>query len=171
MSTLEPQTKQLLIIRYPNPILNERSVYCTEEDLPLITESLSEMIRLNDGVKGAGLAAVQVGILKRFCIVRDASGTNNLLINPEITSGDTLVNLREGCLSLPLFFENVERFQSVSIKFRDINWVEREASMTGVEAQCIQHEINHMGGLLILDTVSLLKQQMWKKKAKKKGYL
>lgn len=159
------------ILRYPDPVLNERSKYCTEEDLPLIKESLPEMIKLMESVKGAGLAAVQVGILKRFCIVKDQAGNNNVIINPELTSGDDLVLKQEGCLSLPLFYENVERFDNVSIKFRDIDWVERESSMSGQEAQAIQHEINHFGGLLILDTVSLMKQQMYKKKLKKRGML
>lgn len=164
-------SRKMKILIYPDPILNERSTYCTEEDIPLIKESLVEMIRLMDGVKGIGLAAVQVGILKRFCIIKDKAGNNNVIINPEITSGDDLVLKQEGCLSLPLFYENVERFDNVTIKFRDLEWVEREAEMSGQEAQCAQHEASHMDGLLILETVSIMKQQMWKKKLKKRGML
>lgn len=163
-----PKLKQLFILRYPNPILNAVSEDCTEADLLLINENYDEMVRLTNATNGVGLAAVQVGILKRFCIVRDSGNEYNLIINPELVEGLDLTPKKEGCLSLPFFSELVERFEQVTIKFRDSSWTERTAVMTGIEAQCIQHEMNHMSGLLILDTVSLMKQQMYNKKLRKK---
>lgn len=159
------------LIRYPDTTLYRLSSDCTESDLELIKSSTPEMIKLLEESKGAGLAAIQVGIQKRFCIIKDRSGNNNVLINPELLTGENLRPVREGCLSLPLFYENIERFESVTIKFRDETWTERIAEMTGEEAQCFQHEVNHLNGLLIVDGVSLMKQEMWKKKAKKKGFL
>jgi len=159
------------LIRYPNPILNQKSEECTEADLPLIKESLPRMTQIVDGLKAAGLAAVQVGISKRFCIVKDHAGKNNLLINPELVEGLDLTSMREGCLSLPFFFESIDRFEEVTVKFKDENWAEKTAVFTGIESQCLQHELNHMNGTLIFDTVSKVKQDMWIKKAKKKGVL
>jgi peptide deformylase len=159
------------LIRYPDPQLKTVSVECTEADLEFINSQLPEMVKVMDSFKGVGLAAIQVGIAKRFCIIKDKMGNNNVLINPELLSGDNLRPIREGCLSLPLFHENIERFENIVIKFRDKNFVERTAEMSGEEAQCLQHELNHLNGLLILDTVSLTLQQMWLKKAKKKGIL
>jgi len=121
--------------------------------------------------KGVGIAAVQVGIAKRFSIIKSPQGINNLIINPELVAGENLRAIKEGCLSLPMFYENVERFEEVTIKFRDKDWIERVAVMTGEEAQCIAHELNHMNGILILDTVSQMKKEMWLKKVSKKGII
>lgn len=159
------------LIRYPNPILNQQSEDCKESDLPFIKESIPEMIKTMDQLKGVGLAAVQVGILKKFCILKDSHGVNHVIINPEIIEGLNLTPIREGCLSLPFFFETIDRFEEITIKFKNDNWEDKTAIFTGIEAQCIQHEMNHFSGLLILDTVSLVKRQMWIKKATKKGVL
>lgn len=159
------------LIRYPDPILLQPSGHCVQEDLEFINHSVPEMTKVMNDLKGVGLAAVQVGILKRFCIVKDANDNVNLIINPELESGIELKPLEEGCLSLPYFWEKVERFEQVTVRFIDKDWIERRAVFTGQEAQCIQHEIGHMNGELILQTVSPMKQQMWKKKAHKNGAL
>lgn len=164
-------SEELKLVRYPDPLLNLVSEDCLETDLPYILSVKDQMIKIMDEYKGIGLAAVQVGILKRFAIIKDKSGKNNLIINPETELGEEFQEKREGCLSLPLFYETIGRFEQVIVKFRDDNWTQRRAIMNGQEAQCLQHELNHMSGLLILETVSPMKQQMWKIKAKKKGFL
>lgn len=170
MYTLE-HPKPLKIVRYPDPILNQVSEDCTEDNVKYIIQLLPEMETLMNNMNGVGLAAVQVGILKRFAIIEETSGKTNLIINPVIVAGDNLEPKREGCLSLPLFFETIERFDEVTIKYRDSSWVEHTAIMTGQEAQCLQHEMNHMDGKLIIEYVSKMKQDMWIKKLKKKGGL
>lgn len=169
--TLEQSTKQLQIIRYPDPILNEKSLECIETDLKYINEQISQMTTLMNNMNGVGLAAVQVGILKRFAIIKDSAGKSNLIINPVLIATENLIDMREGCLSLPYFFETVARFDEITISYRDIHWVEHTAIMSGQEAQCLQHELAHMDGQLILGYVSKQKQDMWKKKATKKGVL
>lgn len=159
----------LNLVKYPDPRLYEKSQECTQDELEYIKSLVPEMIRVMD--KGVGIAAIQVGITKRFAIIKSPQGINNLIINPELVSGENLRSIREGCLSLPMFYENIERFEEVTIKFRDKDWVETYAIMTGEEAQCYQHEENHMNGLLILDTVSMMKKEMWLKKLQKKGLL
>lgn len=169
---LEPLTKQPLTIkRYPDPILNQVSVECTEGDLLSIKEAYPAMVKVMNDLHGVGLAAVQVGILKRFCIIKDSQDKANLIINPTIIEGSNLTLKREGCLSLPFFFETIERFDEMTIKYKDDTWTERTAVMSGEEAQCIQHEIGHLNGRLIFNYVSKQKQDLWLKKAKKKGIL
>ena len=159
----------LNLVRYPDPRLYEKSIECTQDELEYIKSLVPEMIRVMD--KGVGIAAIQVGIAKRFAVIKSPQGKNNLIINPELVSGENLRAIKEGCLSLPMFYENIERFEEVTIKFRDQEWIETHAVMTGEEAQCLQHELNHMGGLLILDTVSAMKKDMYLKKLKKKGMI
>lgn len=169
---MEPLTKQPLTIkRYPDPVLTQVSQECTEADVSYINHLVPEMTTIMNNLKGVGLAAVQVGILMRFCILKDTHGKVHTLINPALASGENLTPKQEGCLSLPFFYEKVERFEEVTINFRDETWTERTAVFNGIEAQCIQHEINHMNGLLIFNTVSRMKQEMWLKKARKKGVL
>lgn len=163
--------EELKLVRYPDPLLNLVSEDCLETDLPYILSVKDQMIKIMDEYKGVGLAAVQAGILKRFAIIKDKAGQNNLIINPEIEQGEALQDMREGCLSLPFFYETIVRFEQIIVKFKDETWTEHRAIMNGQEAQCLQHELNHMSGLLILETVSPMKQQMWIKKAKKKGFL
>lgn len=161
----------LLLLKYPDPILNQKSEDCVKSDLPLIKQNFDEMVKIMDKAEGVGLAAVQVGILKRYCIIKSFTGESNLIINPVITEGLDLEKKLEGCLSLPLFSEHIQRFNEVTVTYRDENWIERTAVFTGLQAQAIQHEINHFNGLLLINTVSLMKEQMWKKKLKKRGLL
>jgi peptide deformylase len=163
---------KLYIIRYPDPRLLERSEDCVETDLPLIKDSLSEMTRLMATLKGVGLAAIQVAIPKRFCILlsgQEVLVLINPVILPELEYDYETKN--EGCLSLPGFLELVERPTEVTIAYRDIEFVQREAVLSGIEARCILHELDHMNGKLLVDQVSVMKKQMYVKKLKKRGYM
>lgn len=161
------------LIKYPNPILNQVSETCTEADLDLIKSSYEEMNNIMKQYKGYGLAAVQVGILKRFCLLTNSHDVDKpyVIINPELITSDELEKKEEGCLSLPLLNESVERFNDITIKFRDETWEEKTASFQGLDAQCLQHEIEHMQGKLLIDNLSLLKKQFWLKKASKRGLI
>lgn len=165
------EQNHLRLIKYPNPVLYQRSEICTQECVQDIIQKVPEMSKIMNNMNGIGLAAVQVGILKRFAILKDSQGKIHTIINPVLVNGDDLTSKREGCLSLPFFYENIDRFEEVTVTFRDETWAEKTAVFRGLEAQCIQHEINHMSGILIFDTVSKQKQDMWIKKAKKKGVL
>lgn len=165
------------IIKYPDPILEQVSEEVKQEELSTILSYIPEMQKLMYAVKGVGLAAVQVGILKRFCIMLSktsdlgyAQDGVDLIINPEIieVSSETTKD-NEGCLSLPLFWEQIERPIEVVAKFIDKDWIERTGVFYGISARCILHEISHMNGILIYKNTSPMKQDMWKKKLKKKG--
>lgn len=162
----------MTLITYPNPILNEVSTAVTEAELAYVKSLVPDMQKVMIQNKGVGLAAVQVGILKRFCIIRDKDNNINLIINPLVVEEDTEIqNGQEGCLSLPLFFEQIERPMQLTAEFIDGEFVSRKAVFYGIEARCLLHEIEHMNGTPIHNKVSSMKKQMWVKKLKKKGVL
>ena len=118
---------------------------------------------------GIGLAAVQVGILKRIIVIdisKDKEKKNPLfLINPEIISKSKKTSVyEEGCLSLPGHFAEIERPAECQIKFVDYNGKEKELMANGLLATCIQHEVDHLNGVLFIDYLSKLKKDMIIKK-------
>jgi len=118
---------------------------------------------------GIGLAAVQVGILKRLIVIdisKDKEKKNPLfLINPQIISqSDNKSIYEEGCLSLPGHFAEIERPAECQIKFIDYHGKEKELRAEGLLATCIQHEIDHLNGILFIDYLSKLKKDMIVKK-------
>jgi peptide deformylase len=112
---------------------------------------------------GIGLAAIQVGEAKRLFTLdvskRDDTQEPMVVINPEITwkSEDTNV-YEEGCLSIPEYYEEVERPATIRLKYRDIDFREHEIEADGILATCIQHELDHLNGVLFIDYLSKLKR-------------
>jgi peptide deformylase len=103
--------------------------------------------------KGIGLAAPQVGTLCRVIIADIGEGLISM-INPEILTGFGEDYLEEGCLSLPETTVNVKRQQSVFVRFIDKNEKEKESELDGLTARVVQHEIDHLNGMLIIDHAS-----------------
>ena len=168
------------LVRYPDPVLNQRSVEVVESDLEAIKNVIAPMTKIMNEHNGIGLAAVQVGILKRFSLLNlkaDPYFTKYelpevvLLIKPEVLEKKDPVRMQEGCLSLPLYSEFQERFATIVVKYRDENWAEHTREFTGLAAQCILHEIEHMDGSLLINKDSPMKVQMYRKKLKKRGAL
>lgn len=159
------------LLLYPDPILNEKSLECTQDDIPMIKSVYNDMTAVMSQYKGVGLAAVQVGILKRFCLLADGANMPHVLINPVIVETHDSCSMEEGCLSLPYFWEKINRFKQITIRYKDLDWNNQVAVLYDIEAQCLQHEIDHFEGELIKDQVSPMKRSMWEKKAKKKGAL
>ena len=118
---------------------------------------------------GIGLAAVQVGILKRAIVIdvsRDKEKKNPFfLINPEIIykSKNTSIH-EEGCLSLPGYFAEIERPAECQVKYIDYHGEKKEIKASGLLSTCIQHEIDHLNGVLFIDYLSKLKRDMIVKK-------
>jgi peptide deformylase len=123
---------------------------------------------------GIGLAAPQVGVLRRVCVA-DVSDRKKgeeprrlALVNPEVvwrsSEGDTQ---EEGCLSLPNQFADVSRPRAVRVRYRDLEGVERELEADGLLARCLQHEIDHLDGVLFVDRLSTLKRDMILRKLQK----
>ena len=120
---------------------------------------------------GIGLAAVQIGILKRLIVIDISKEKENekknplFLINPQIISqSNNKSTYEEGCLSLPGHFAEIERPAECQIKFIDYHGKEKELRAEGLLATCIQHEIDHLNGILFIDYLSKLKKDMIVKK-------
>ena len=138
--------------RYGDPVLKSRAIAITRFDDELRQE-VQRMGRLMDEALGIGLAAPQVGISHRLLVYRVVQGGPlNVLINPEIawTSKDDEW-MEEGCLSLPAVHVEVERPIHVRVTARDQHGEEQTIEASGLEARVIQHEIDHLDGVLILD--------------------
>lgn len=131
--------------------------------------------------RGIGLAAVQVGVLKRMLVAdiswRDEDGRPGeqyVLINPEIVSVPEEETIyKEGCLSFPDQFADVSRPKTVRVRYLDVNGQQQEKDFEGLLATCIQHEIDHLNGIVFVDHISSLKRDMILrklKKLKKQGY-
>jgi peptide deformylase len=147
----------LPILVYPDERLKQVSAPVTEFDAALHRFLVDFEETLRAGPGAVGLAAPQVGYFRRVVIV-DVSGKPNiphhgrlLLINPEIAmrEGETLG--REGCLSVPDYTGNVVRAQRIGVRYQDADGAMREFDCEGYEARAVQHEMDHLDGLLFLD--------------------
>ena len=159
---------QDLIRKFPDPLLRHVSKPVTQFDskLEVFAKQLVTVMKNQPG--GIGIAAPQIGVLKRVAIVDVSPKVPNssllILINPEIIKSREVIVLREGCMSLPDFTANVRRFEEIEVKWQDLkgNWQYKIA--VSLEARCIQHEIDHLNGLLFLDRVSTLKSDVFRRK-------
>ena len=156
-------TERKIIIE-PDPILRKKSDDLKQVDNDL-RKLLDDMLETMYAAPGIGLAAVQLGILKRLIVIdvsKDKDKKNPLfLINPEIIfkSDETSV-FEEGCLSLPGYFAEIERPAQCQIKYIDYYGKKKELNASGLLATCIQHEIDHLNGILFIDYLSKLKKDM-----------
>ena len=159
---------QKKIVIEPDPILRKKSESLEKVD-DEIRELLDDMLETMYAAPGIGLAAVQVGILKRIIVIdisKDKEKKTPLfLINPKIISRSKKTSVyEEGCLSLPGHFAEIERPAECQIKFVDYNGKEKELIANGLLATCIQHEVDHLNGVLFIDYLSKLKKDMIVKK-------
>ena len=161
--------KQILVI--PNPLLRKVSEPVNSVNTE-IKNLMDDMLETMYAAPGIGLAAVQVGVLKRIIVVdlsRDGEKKNPLfIVNPEITSkSNDLISYEEGCLSIPNQFAEVKRPSSCKVNFLDYNGKKKEIDADGLLATCIQHEVDHLNGILFIDHLSKLKKDLILKKTKK----
>ncbi|MFQ5736370.1 MAG: peptide deformylase [Thermodesulfobacteriota bacterium] len=163
------------VLKYPDPFLKTKAEPVEEFDAG--TEQLiTDMIDTMYAAKGIGLAAVQIGVARRV-IVLDVPGDDeekrergdNLmaLVNPEIVSSDGTMVYEEGCLSVPGFTADVTRAARVVVRALDRNGRPVEIRAEGLHAVALQHEIDHLDGILFIDRLSRLKREIIKRKIKK----
>ena len=156
------------IVIEPDPILRKQSEKIEKVDNSL-RKLLDEMLEIMYEAPGVGLAAVQVGILKRVIVIdiskADEKKNPIFLINPEITfkSKNTSVH-EEGCLSLPGHFAEIERPAECHVDYLDYSGNQKKIKADGLLATCIQHEVDHLNGILFIDYLSKLKKDMIIKK-------
>ena len=155
------------ILHYPEPLLKQKSVPVTEFNAEL-KRLLEDMAETMYDAPGVGLAAPQVGVLQRVivldCSAQDEPNDLILAVNPEIVSGEGDSLEEEGCLSVPGFWASVNRYSSVTMRYQDSDGVRHERKADGLLAIGIQHEIDHLDGVLFVDRLSPLKRSMFKKK-------
>ena len=159
------------IITIPNPLLRKISEPVTSvnnEEKKLMDDMLETMY----AAPGIGLAAVQVGVLKRIIVIdlsKDGEKKTPLfIVNPQITfKSDDLISYEEGCLSIPNQFAEIKRPSSCKVSFLDYNGKKKEINADGLLATCIQHEVDHLNGILFIDHLSKLKKDLILKKTKK----
>ena len=159
------------ILTIPDPILRKISepVKNVNQD---IKNLLDDMLEAMYEAPGIGLAAVQIGVLKRAIVIDLSKDIRKkepiFIVNPEIVSqSKNLVSYEEGCLSIPNQFAEVERPNSCKIKFLNYNGEKKELQAEGLLATCIQHDIDHLNGILFIDYLSKLKKDIIIKKVKK----
>jgi peptide deformylase len=154
------------IVKYPNPILRRKadSIRDIDEEIRLLSEDMMEAMYLDDGV---GLAAPQVGVSKRLIVLDVGQGPMSL-INPEIVhSEEEQHTVEEGCLSLPGIRIDIARPTQIIVRGIDDQGESREIQAEGLIARVLQHEIDHLNGILIIDRASSIQRSLLKPKLKK----
>jgi peptide deformylase len=163
----------LPILKFPDPVLKEKSspVECVTSEVSVVIEDLLDTMRSSPG--GVGISAPQVGILKRIVAV-DVSASKRggqlenhgllVLINPEILARGGRQIVREGCMSIPDYTANIERAQWVLVDALDRSGKQVILEAVGLEAVAIQHEVDHLDGILFMDRVASIKTDLFRRK-------
>ena len=159
---------KLKILEFPDPRLRTKAtpVEVIDDDLRKL---IADMFETMYDAPGIGLAATQVDVHKRM-LVTDISPDKSephTLINPEIIEKDGVTVTDEGCLSVPGYYDSVERAEQIRVRFLDRDGNEVEMEARGLLAVCIQHEIDHLDGKLFVDYLSEAKRQRVRKKLEK----
>lgn len=159
------------ILIWPDPRLKEKTrlVEGVDEELRKLIDDMYETMYDAEGV---GLAANQIGVGLRLAVVDTSSSDEGgigpmVMINPEILSTEGSIRFREGCLSIPGEAEEVIRAPKVRFRFRDLDWKLVEMEATGLSAVAIQHECDHLDGMVYVDRISSLKRERIRKRMKR----
>ena len=160
-------TKRKILI-YP-----DRRLKTAAAEVDEINESTrllaADMLETMYAAPGIGLAGPQIGVMRRIlvmdCSAKDDDADPRILINPSVvwSSGET-DKREEGCLSMPNHYADVERAVSVRVIFKDTDGADCDDTYHGIWARCVQHEIDHLNGILFIDRISLIKRQMIRRK-------
>jgi len=160
------------ILLYPHPVLKTVCSAASPADpgMPLLVGDLVDTMR--EGPGSVGVAAPQIGVPLRVCVV-DVSASKHgkenthgllVLINPEIVEREGSAMMREGCMSIPDYTGDVERATDITVRFLGMDGAPREIRTSGFEAVAVQHEMDHLDGILFLDRISSLKTGLFRRK-------
>ncbi len=160
----------LLTVRlYGDPVL--RQVAAPVRDITAeIKRIIADMTETMWHQVGIGLAAPQVGLPYRILVMDDGKGGAQALINPEIESRSGTIREEEGCLSLPGIFGVVERSKTITVKAMDADGKPVSFEATGLKARIVQHELDHLDGVLFIDRLPPVTRDRIKKKIQKEGF-
>lgn len=162
----------LPILRYPHPILKKMCNRVEHIDTSILNlvDDLLDTMRAGPG--SVGVAAPQIGVTLRVCVVdvsanrhgKDNNHGQLCMINPEIVAREGSAFMREGCMSVPDYTGDVERATSITVCFSEPDGTPREIAASGFEAVAIQHEMDHLDGILFLDRVVSIKTGLFRRK-------
>jgi peptide deformylase len=160
----------LSILRYPDPRLHTvaKPVAAVDERIHRLVDDMLETMYANDGI---GLAATQVDVHERVIVMdtSEARDTPRVLINPELTArSDEMMVGEEGCLSVPQIYDKVQRHARISVRALGRDGQVQAFDAEGLEAVCVQHEMDHLLGKVFVEYLSLLKRERIKTKMLKK---
>jgi peptide deformylase len=141
-----------------SPVLRQHSAPVQDID-DEVRRLVDDMFETMDAAKGIGLAANQVGVARRVAVV-DVDGDRFAMIDPRIVEAEGRATAEEGCLSIPDIYADVTRPDRVVLEALDASGHPYRKEATGLKARAIQHEIDHLDGILFLDHLSLIKRQM-----------
>jgi len=160
------------VLRYPHPVLKK---LCHRVDH--IDNAIHNLVQdlidtMHDGPGSVGVAASQIGVTLRVCVVdvsKNRHGKENnhgllCMINPEIMSRSGSATMREGCMSVPDYTGDVDRATEIVLQFSEPDGTVREFTASGFEAVAIQHEMDHLDGVLFLDRVTSIKTGLFRRK-------
>ena len=163
----------LNIHSFPDPILRKKALPVTEFDQSLdkTAQSMLETMYVSSGI---GLAAIQVGILKQIIVIDLKSGDEDIglrephvFVNPKILKKFGSTVSEEGCLSVIDFRGDIERAEKILVEYKDVKGNIHQIKAEEMMSICLQHEIDHLNGILFIDHLPILKQKMVKKKLTK----
>ena len=159
------------ILTEPNRILRQKSMPVEKVDKDL-QKLMNDMLETMYAAPGIGLAAIQIGIPKRVIVLdiakKDVPKNPMFFVNPEIVEkSENNSTYEEGCLSVPGQFAEIDRPNRCLVKYLDYNGQSKEINAEGMLATCIQHEMDHLEGILFIDYLSKLKKSMIVKKLSK----
>ncbi|MEW6185038.1 MAG: peptide deformylase [Thermodesulfobacteriota bacterium] len=161
----------LEIRKYPDPVLQKKASSVEAVD-PTLQKLIEDMTETMYNAPGIGLAATQVGELKRLIVFdlnpREEGRNPSALINPEIIEGEGEQTIEEGCLSVPEYYSEVKRKAKVTVRGLDAQGSPTQLCAEGILATVLQHEIDHLDGVLFIDRISALKRALYKKRMQKK---
>lgn len=158
----------LNILEYPDPRLRTKAEPLFEADFtPELQKQIDDMFETMYEAPGIGLAATQVDFHKQLIVMDVSEGKDQpyVLINPQFTPLDEACELmQEGCLSVPEYYADVERYVRIQVNALDRHGKPQEFECDGLLAHCVQHECDHLKGIVFVDYLSRLKQERIKKK-------
>ena len=160
---------RLNILTFPDPRLRKKAVPITAFDKDLEKKADDMLFTMYED-KGIGLAATQVDIHERLIVIDLSEDRSEplIIINPSyIVLDDTLEVSKEGCLSIPTFQQEVPRAKEIELTYQDLHGREQKLIANGLLSYCIQHEIDHLNGKLLVDYASSLKRSRIKEKLMK----
>ena len=155
----------LPIYTFNHPVLRKKAKPVREIDDDL-RRAAADMFDTMHNAGGVGLAANQVGLLRRLIVldISDADDENQFrpiaMLNPEIVGEEGALTVEEGCLSLPGIREEVDRPETVRVRYHDLDLGPQEMQASGLLARAIQHEIDHINGVLFIDRLTLIRQKL-----------